>query len=120
MSELHHPNIVTYYGSEQEKDFLKIYMEFVEGGSIASLLKTYGPFQEQVAAKYTKQILFGLEYLHFHNVVHRDIKGANVLITRNGTVKLSDFGCAKRIGSYEQSMTGTLSWMAPEVNSKGR
>lgn len=116
LSELKHKNIVTYYGSEREKEFLKIYMEFVEGGSIASLIKTYGPFQEQVAARYTKQILHGLEYLHYHNVVHRDIKGANVLVTRNGIVKLSDFGSAKRICSYEQSMIGTIAWMAPEVD----
>ena len=115
LSELQHKNIVTYFGSERENEFLKIYMEFVEGGSIASLLKTYGPFQEQVAARYSKQILQGLEYLHYHNVVHRDIKGANVLITRNGIVKLSDFGSAKRICSYEQSMIGTMAWMAPEV-----
>lgn len=94
LSELKHKNIVTYYGSEKEKEFLKIYMEFVEGGSIASLIKTYGSFPEKVAARYTKQILEGLEYLHYHNVVHRDIKGANVLVTRNGIVKLSDFGSA--------------------------
>jgi serine/threonine protein kinase len=116
LSELKHKNIVTYFGSERENEFLKIYMEFVEGGSIASLIKTYGPFHQQVAARYTRQILQGLEYLHYHNVVHRDIKGANVLVTRNGRVKLSDFGSAKRICSYEQSMIGTIAWMAPEVD----
>jgi len=115
LSELQHKNIVTYYGSERDKEFLKIYMEFVDGGSIASLIKTYGPFSENIAARYTKQILEGLEYLHYHNVVHRDIKGANVLVTRNGIVKLSDFGSAKRICSYEKSMIGTIAWMAPEV-----
>ena len=115
LSELKHKNIVTYYGSEKEKEFLKIYMEFVEGGSIASLIKTYGNFSETIAARYTKQILEGLEYLHYHNVVHRDIKGANVLVNRHGIVKLSDFGSAKRICTYEMSMIGTIAWMAPEV-----
>lgn len=106
---------MTFFGSEWNKEFLKIYMEFVDGGSIASLIKTYNPFTENIAARYTKQILEGLEYLHYHKVVHWDIKGANVLVTRNGVVKLSDFGSAKRICSYEVSMIGTIAWMAPEV-----
>lgn len=120
LSELKHKNIVTYFGSEREKEFLKIYMEYIEGGSLASLLKTFGSFQEPLVARYTRQLLSGLEYLHYHNVVHRDIKGANILVTRNGVVKLSDFGSAKRICSYEQSMIGTIAYMAPEViASKG-
>lgn len=115
LSELKHRNIVTFYGAEREKDFLKIYMEYIEGGSLASLLRTFGSFQEPLVGRYTRQILAGLEYLHFHNVVHRDIKCANILVTRNGVVKLSDFGSAKRICSYEQSMIGTIAYMAPEV-----
>ncbi len=90
-------------------------MEFVDGGSIATLIKTYGPFTEKVTSRYTRQMLEGLEYLHMHNIVHRDIKGANVLITRNGVVKLTDFGSAKRICSYEVTMIGTIAWMAPEI-----
>lgn len=117
LSELKHKNIVTYYGSEREKEFLKIYMEYIEGGSLTSLIKTFGAFHEPLVARYTKQLLCGLEYLHYHNVVHRDIKGANILVTRNGVVKLSDFGSAKRICSYEQSMIGTYAYMAPEVIS---
>lgn len=120
LSEFKHKNIVTYFGSEREKEFLKIYMEFVDGGSISSLIKTYGAFSDKVAARYTRQMLQGLEYLHYHNVVHRDIKGANVLVTRNGIVKLSDFGSAKRICSYEVSIIGTVAWMAPEARSLGR
>ena len=66
-------------------------------GSISSMLKTYGPFPEEVVIRYTKQILLGLEYLHYHGVIHRDIKGANILVSSEGLVKLSDFGSAKKL-----------------------
>jgi len=71
---------------------------------------------------YTRQILEGLEYLHVRNTVHRDIKGANVLVDNSGICKLADFGTAKRISSivegetkYMPSIRGTVNWMAPEV-----
>ena len=90
------------------------------GGSIAELLKKYGIFREPLIRNYTKQILEGLEYLHAHNVIHRDIKGANVLVDSHGVCKLADFGGAKKIyglSNKEQfnSIKGTPYWMAPEV-----
>lgn len=90
------------------------------GGSIAGLIKKYGEFDESLIRIYTKQILEGLEYLHAHNVIHRDIKGANVLVDSNGVVKLADFGGAKRIyntntADQYNSLKGTPYWMAPEV-----
>ncbi len=90
------------------------------GGSIAELLKKYGVFKEPLIRIYTKQILEGLEYLHAHDVVHRDIKGGNVLVDSNGVCKLADFGGAKKIynaANKEQytSLRGTPYWMAPEV-----
>ncbi len=66
-------------------------------GSIASMLKIYGPFPEEVVIRYTKQILLGIEYLHYHGMIHRDIKGANILVNSDGLVKLSDFGSARKI-----------------------
>ena len=72
---------------------LNIVLEFVEGGSILSLLKKFGGrFPEALVAIFTLQLVQGLEYLHANDVVHRDIKGANVLATKNGQLKLADFG----------------------------
>lgn len=93
------------------------------------MLEIYKSFHENVIKKYTKQILEGLEYLHAHNVIHRgnnkvviclDIKGANILVDRDGLCKLSDFGGAKVIVDeiefkQQNSFKGTPNWMAPET-----
>nr|CAB3446879.1 unnamed protein product [Digitaria exilis] len=95
LRQLSHQNIVQYYGSELTDEALSIYLEYVSGGSIHRLLRDYGPFKEPVIRNYTRQILSGLAYLHGRNTVHRDIKGANILVSPNGEVKLADFGMAK-------------------------
>ncbi|XP_047168788.1 mitogen-activated protein kinase kinase kinase YODA-like [Vigna umbellata] len=123
LSRLQHPNIVRYYGSETVDDKLYIYLEYVSGGSIHKLLREYGQFGELVIRSYTQQILSGLAYLHAKNTLHRDIKGANILVDPTGRVKLADFGMAKHITgqSCPLSFKGTPYWMAPEVikNSNG-
>ncbi|RDY00029.1 Mitogen-activated protein kinase kinase kinase YODA, partial [Mucuna pruriens] len=105
LSRLRHQNIVQYYGSETVKaaesslkqvgDKLYIYLEYVAGGSIYKLLQEYGQFGELAIRSFTQQILSGLAFLHAKNTVHRDIKGANILVDTNGRVKLADFGMAK-------------------------
>lgn len=123
LSRLRHPNIVQYYGSETVDDKLYIYLEYVSGGSIYKILQEYGQLGELAIQSYTQQILSGLAYLHAKNTVHRDIKGANILVDPNGRVKLADFGMAKHItGQYcPLSFKGSPYWMAPEVikNSNG-
>eukprot|EP00252_Welwitschia_mirabilis_P012008 TRINITY_DN26703_c0_g1_i1.p1 TRINITY_DN26703_c0_g1~~TRINITY_DN26703_c0_g1_i1.p1 ORF type:complete len:842 (+),score=87.97 TRINITY_DN26703_c0_g1_i1:179-2704(+) len=123
LSYLRHPNIVQYYGSEMVDDALYIYLEYVSGGSIHKLLQEYGPLGEPAIRSYTQQILSGLAYLHKKNTVHRDIKGANILVDPTGHVKVADFGMAKHISanSCPLSFKGSPYWMAPEVfkNSKG-
>lgn len=123
LSRLRHPNIVQYYGSETIEDKLYIYLEYVSGGSIYKLLQEYGQFGEIAIRNYTQQILSGLAYLHTKSTVHRDIKGANILVDPNGRVKLADFGMAKHITgpSCLLSFKGSPYWMAPEVikNSSG-
>ncbi|KHN41598.1 Mitogen-activated protein kinase kinase kinase 2 [Glycine soja] len=123
LSRLRHPNIVQYYGSETVGDKLYIYLEYVAGGSIYKLLQEYGQFGELAIRSFTQQILSGLAYLHAKNTVHRDIKGANILVDTNGRVKLADFGMAKHITgqSCPLSFKGSPYWMAPEVikNSNG-
>ncbi|XP_024358117.1 mitogen-activated protein kinase kinase kinase YODA isoform X2 [Physcomitrium patens] len=117
LSKLRHENIVQYIGTETLEDRLYIYLEYVSGGSIHKLLQEYGAFKEPVVRNYTRQILSGLAYLHNQNTVHRDIKGANILVDTNGMVKLADFGMAKHISaqSFLQSFKGSPYWMAPEV-----
>ncbi|KAL6581500.1 hypothetical protein OROMI_007423 [Orobanche minor] len=123
LSRLRHPNIVQYYGSESVGDKLYIYLEYVSGGSIHKLLQEYGKLGESAIRSYTQQILSGLAYLHAKNTVHRDIKGANILVDPNGRVKLADFGMAKHITgqSCPLSFKGSPYWMAPEIirNSSG-
>ncbi|OAY36095.1 mitogen-activated protein kinase kinase kinase 3 isoform X2 [Manihot esculenta] len=117
LSQLSHPNIVRYHGSELSEETLSVYLEYVSGGSIHKLLQEYGAFKEPVIQNYTRQILCGLAYLHGRNTVHRDIKGANILVDPNGEIKLADFGMAKHITSCSSilSFKGSPYWMAPEV-----
>lgn len=75
---------------------LNIFLEYVGGGSLSSLLNIYGWLKESVIANYTSQILEGLEYLHANKIIHRDIKCANILVNK-GVCKLTDFGAAKEI-----------------------
>ncbi|XP_057873012.2 mitogen-activated protein kinase kinase kinase 5 isoform X2 [Cryptomeria japonica] len=121
LSQLKHHNIVQYYGSETLEDRLYIYLELVPGGSIYKILREYGPLQEPVIRIYTRQILSGLAYLHSTNTVHRDIKGANLLVDTSGRVKLADFGMAKHISgpACPRSFKGSPYWMAPEIMTQG-
>ncbi|KAL4556327.1 hypothetical protein LXL04_038975 [Taraxacum kok-saghyz] len=120
LKNLSHSNIVRYLGTVREEETLNILLEFVPGGSISSLLGKFGPFPEAVIRMYTKQLLLGLDYLHKNGIMHRDIKGANILVDNKGCIKLADFGASKQVvelanGSGAKSMKGTPYWMAPEV-----
>ncbi|XP_055899972.1 probable serine/threonine-protein kinase DDB_G0282963 isoform X1 [Biomphalaria glabrata] len=123
LKTLEHTNIVGYLGTSLEDNIVSIFMQFIPGGSLASILARFGALEESVFRRYTKQILEGVKYLHDNDVIHRDLKGANVMLMPNGVIKLIDFGCAKRmcinlsISQVEilKSMKGTPFWMAPEV-----
>ncbi|XP_024396492.1 MAP3K epsilon protein kinase 1 isoform X3 [Physcomitrium patens] len=117
---LNHRNIVKYQGSFKTKTHLYIILEFVENGSLASIIKPnkFGAFPESLVAVYIAQVLEGLVYLHEQGVIHRDIKGANILTTKEGLVKLADFGVATKLTEADintHSVVGTPYWMAPEV-----
>uniref|UniRef100_A0A1D1XER3 mitogen-activated protein kinase kinase kinase n=1 Tax=Anthurium amnicola TaxID=1678845 RepID=A0A1D1XER3_9ARAE len=121
LSQFEHENIVQYLGTAKEEAKLCIFLELVSQGSLASLYQKYHLRDSQVSA-YTRQILNGLRYLHDRNVVHRDIKCANMLVSANGSVKLADFGLAKKISQLSdlKSCKGSVYWMAPEVVIPGR
>ncbi|KAK8165565.1 MAP kinase-like protein [Phyllosticta citrichinensis] len=128
LRELKHPNIVQYLGSNSDETHLNIFLEYVPGGSVATMLVNYGPLLEPLVANFVRQILVGLAYLHSKDIIHRDIKGANILVDNKGRVKISDFGISKRVeastllnasggkkGANRVSLQGSVFWMAPEV-----
>ncbi|XP_032325572.1 mitogen-activated protein kinase kinase kinase kinase 4 isoform X13 [Camelus ferus] len=122
----HHRNIATYYGAFIKKsppghdDQLWLVMEFCGAGSITDLVKnTKGnALKEDWIAYISREILRGLAHLHIHHVIHRDIKGQNVLLTENAEVKLVDFGVSAQLDrtvGRRNTFIGTPYWMAPEV-----
>jgi serine/threonine protein kinase len=120
LASFRHENIVKIYGTGRKDNFLNIFMEYLPGGSVTHLVRKEGPLDEQTTSEYTRQMLKGLEYLHGENVVHRDVKGLNVLLTADQkVVKLIDFELTKQLGEMTRSMTtagrGTTYYMAPEI-----
>ncbi|XP_050206940.1 mitogen-activated protein kinase kinase kinase 5 isoform X2 [Mercurialis annua] len=118
LSQLKHPNIVQYYGSEIVEDHFYIYLEYVHPGSINKYAREHcGAITENVVRSFTRHILSGLAYLHSMKTIHRDIKGANLLVDASGVVKLADFGMSKHLTGQaaELSLKGSPYWMAPEL-----
>ncbi|KAL8290145.1 hypothetical protein RQP46_003084 [Phenoliferia psychrophenolica] len=116
LKNLHHPNIVQYRGFVKTSDFLYIILEYCENGSLQTVTKKFGRFPESLVALYILQVLQGLLYLHDQGVIHRDIKGSNILATKEGSIKLADFGVATRAGGpADSAVVGSPYWMAPEV-----
>ncbi|KAI1274566.1 hypothetical protein F5Y07DRAFT_372767 [Xylaria sp. FL0933] len=118
LKNLHHDNIVKYIGFVKSADCLNIILEYCENGSLHSICKAYGKFPENLVGVYMTQVLQGLQYLHDQGVIHRDIKGANILTTKDGKVKLADFGVSTSTlagPDKEAQVVGTPYWMAPEI-----
>lgn len=138
MRDCRHPNIISYYGSYLRHDKLWICMEYCGGGSLQDIYQVTGPLTEVQIAYMCRETLLGLSYLHSMGKIHRDIKGANILLTEKGDVKLADFGVSAQItatinkrrsfiGEYPTALrvsgvfmvivlfAGTPYWMAPEV-----
>ena len=120
MAQLNHPNIVTIFDyGHIEKEFLFFVMEYIDGTDIAEIMRT-GGMTPQLALMLLPQICHALEYAHAKGIVHRDIKPANIMITRQGEVKVTDFGLAKKIDQFNSFVTqthmimGTPEYAAPE------
>ncbi|KAG7496035.1 mitogen-activated protein kinase kinase kinase kinase 2 isoform X2 [Solea senegalensis] len=118
MKECKHKNIVAYFGSYHRNTKLWICMEYCGGGSLQDIYHVTGPLREKQIAYVCRETLQGLYHLHETGKMHRDIKGANILLTDRGDVKLADFGVAAEISASvakRKSFIGTPYWMAPEV-----
>ncbi|KAJ9454685.1 Mitogen-activated protein kinase kinase kinase 2 [Diplonema papillatum] len=117
--KLSHPNIVQYYSAEIVDDHLCILMELVVNGSVAALIRRIGSLPLERARRYTVQMMSGIHHLHKQRILHRDIKGENLLLTADDTLKVSDFGCSKFMTELQMTaantVVGTPRWMAPEV-----
>ncbi|EDR14310.1 uncharacterized protein LACBIDRAFT_229328, partial [Laccaria bicolor S238N-H82] len=126
LKNLQHDNIVQYLYSSIDDEHLNIFLEYVPGGSVTALLRSYGAFEETLVRNFVGQILQGLDYLHERDIIHRDIKGANILVDNKGGIKISDFGISKKVDDnfpdlltgnrlHRPSLQGSVFWMAPEV-----
>ncbi|CAD7703488.1 unnamed protein product [Ostreobium quekettii] len=124
LKDLNHRNIVKYFDSIKTRNHLYIVLEYMENGSLANVIKpsNFGAFPEHLVSVYIAQVLEGLKYLHEQGVVHRDIKGANILTTKEGLVKLADFGVAAKLTEkgnelvdHYDAVAGSPYWMAPEI-----
>lgn len=114
LSSLGHSNIVKYEGFIQTQEHMNIVLEYVENGSLLNTLKSFGnALPEHLVASYCHSILQGLAYLHKQDVVHCDLKAANILTTKAGHVKLSDFGVSLnlKLKNHEDNIvSGTPYW----------
>ncbi|PWN21690.1 Pkinase-domain-containing protein [Microstroma glucosiphilum] len=123
LKTIQHENIVQYLDSYADGTHLNIFLEYVPGGSVVALLRNYGAFEEPLVRNFVRQILHGLSFLHGQDIVHRDIKGANILVDNKSCIKISDFGISKKVESdlltnaraHRPSLQGSVFWMAPEV-----
>jgi len=119
LSTLHHKNIVKFIAGCTEPPNLMIVMEFAKKGSLYGLIQKPEAFPSNLTVKIALDIVRGMNYLHDHKVIHRDLKSPNVLITEDWTAQLCDFGCSRTVDSTITSGIGTPQWMAPELLSEG-
>src|ERR1700688_3497374 len=118
-ANLSHPNIVPVFDWGEDSGSYFIVMEFVDGRALSSILRTAGPLHPDRAAEIAADVAGALAYAHRHGVVHRDVKPGNVLITEEGTIKVTDFGIARAVNT-EESLTqtgavmGTATYFSPE------
>lgn len=122
MSMCSNPNIVNYHSSYYYMNCLFMFIEFMDGGCLTEVIYQYmRNIPENIAAFIMKEILLGLDVLHRHKQIHRDLKSDNILVDKNGRIKVADFGFAIQLTKEQKnrkSVVGTPAWMAPELIKK--
>lgn len=113
---LNNPNIAKIYGWFSDIEKIYILLEYMEEGSLYTLIKKQEKLSEDLSAEYLLQICKGLENMHQHSIVHRDIKPENIVLT-NGVCKVCDFGWAASCDSRRKTYCGTLDYVCPEILS---
>ncbi|XP_060097990.1 mitogen-activated protein kinase kinase kinase 13 [Heteronotia binoei] len=117
LRKLKHPNIIAFKGVCTQAPCYCIIMEYCAHGQLYEVLRAGRKITPQLLVDWSTGIASGMNYLHLHKIIHRDLKSPNVLVTHNDTVKISDFGTSKELSdkSTKMSFAGTVAWMAPEV-----
>ena len=115
VSARNHPFLVQMYGTTQDAGYLYVLMEYVSGGELFSLLRKVKTLPNFVAQFYAAQVILAFEHLHSQNIIYRDLKPENILITRDGNIKIVDFGFAKEVPDQTWTLCGTPDYLAPEI-----
>ncbi|XP_059159264.1 mitogen-activated protein kinase kinase kinase 3-like [Physella acuta] len=119
LQQLQHEGIVKFYGYSKTTHVISLFIEYMPVGSLSKYIeKQGGVLTEAKTLEFTKQITAAVIYLHGKKIIHRDIKGSNILLKNESTVKLADFGLSKMLDTVSKTRTariGTLYWMAPEL-----
>ena len=115
LEEISHPSIISCLGFTQDEKYLYLAFEFIPGGDLFNLLKIENNFLIDKAQFYAGQIVFVFEYLHSKNIVYRNLKPENILINKNGYIKIADFQFAKVVTDRTYTMCGTPGYLAPEI-----
>ena len=118
MKKLNHKNITKILEMFEDDKYILIIMEYINGGNLFSFVKKRRKLSEKISKFLFKQIILGLQHIHSHNIVHRDVKLENILIDLNNTIKICDFGIGRVLSNpddllYDQC--GTPMYMAPEI-----
>ncbi|PAV88988.1 hypothetical protein WR25_14947 [Diploscapter pachys] len=120
LEQLDHPFIVNLFTTDQDERNLYIIMEFLPGGELFSYLRESRVFSNSTSRFYAAEIVSALDYLHAHGIAYRDLKPENLMLTKDGHIKMVDFGFAKKLRDRSYTMCGTPEYLAPEsLSNKG-